>query len=152
MVPIEKTHWLAHRWAIELDTQPYGQLTAHVGRIEGHRVGQHASRAEYDAWLAAMRPLCLARFVAGRPRLHPATALIVAGEYRLGRIPPELWCGYDVIELLDLPDMTLLSAKVRAMYPSWTNAMIRVVRRGEVGPLHLKPAPNATGARLTLVA
>lgn len=79
MASIEKTNWLAHRWPIKLETHPYGQWTVHAGVIEGQRVGQRTSRPGYDKWLAEMRPVCLARFVAGRPKLHPSTALIVAG-------------------------------------------------------------------------
>jgi hypothetical protein len=33
-------------------------------------------------------------------------------------VPPELWCGYDTMLLIDMPAATLLSAKVRAMFPA----------------------------------
>jgi hypothetical protein len=34
----------------------------------------------------------------------------------------ELWCGYDTMLLIDMPAATLLSAKVRAMFPAWPGA------------------------------
>lgn len=152
MDAIERVNWLAHRWPISHGTFTYGTSKIHVGKIEGQRVAQKNSRKEYDLWAAALRPVCLARFIAGRPKVHPAVALIVAGEYRLGRIPPELWCGYDTVHLLDLPDLTLLSAKVRAMYPAWPKALIRVVRSDQLGQLGLRAAPDARGPKLRLVA
>ena len=103
MESIEKTNWLAHRWPIALDTCGYGNWTLHTARIEGQRVGQATSHEEFARWLAAMRPQCLARVIAGRKAFDPPVALVVSGEYRLGRIPPRLWCGYDAVELLDLP-------------------------------------------------
>jgi len=149
---IEKTNWLAHRWPIALDRSGYGNWTLHTGRIEGQRVGQAASREDYDRWFAAMRPQCLARLITARPALDPPVVLVVAGEFRLGRIPPRLWCGYDAVELLDLPPLTLLSAKARALFPAWPQALIRVVRRDQLGALGLRPAPDARGPRLRAVA
>lgn len=73
--PIEKKNWLAHRWPIDLRTHPYGQWTVHVDKVEGHRVGQHTSRVDYDTWLEGMRPVCLARFIAARTGPDPATAI-----------------------------------------------------------------------------
>ncbi len=95
--------------------------------------------------------MCLARFIAGCPALHPAVVLVFAGSYRLGRIPPELWCGYDITHLKDEAPETLLSAKVRAMFPAWPGALIRVVPESRLGTLHLLPAPDPRGARLRLV-
>lgn len=149
---IETVNWLAHRWPIELETRPYGQWEIHVGKIGGQRVGQRSSREEYDQWRKRARPTCLARFIASRASLHPAAVLITSGSYRLGRIPAELWCGYDVTELLDLPAVTLLSAKARAMFPAWPEAVIRVVQESRLPSLGLKPAPDARGARLRIVA
>ena len=149
---IEETNWLAHRWPIHMETYPYGQWTVHVAKIGDHRIGQTTSRGDYDAWLGRQRPACLARLIAERPAVHPPVALVVAGEYRLGRIPAELWCGYDATPLLDLPDLTILSAKVRAVFPDWPKALIRVVRRDVVKDLGLRPAPDARGPRLRAVA
>lgn len=149
---IEGNNWLAHRWSIELKASPYGQWVIHAGTVEGHRIGQAASREDYDLWHARQRPTCLARFIAGRPSVHPAAVLVVAGEYRLGKIPAELWCGYDVTHLLDLPPLTLISAKARAVFPDWPMAMLRVVRQDDVKGLRLKPAPAARGPRLRAVA
>ncbi|WP_448662517.1 hypothetical protein ACG3SL_17900 [Sphingomonas sp. CJ20] len=123
----------------------------HVGRVEGYRLGQANSREAYEAWKAAQLPICLARFVAGRRELHPPAVLVVAGRYRLGRIPPELWCGYDVTVLGDEPAATLLSAKVRAMFPDWPGALLRVVPKAQVPLLGLQRAPDAAGPRLRLV-
>jgi hypothetical protein len=151
MDAIERTNWLAHRWPIELETFSYGGWLIHVGRVEGHRLGQVNSAAEFETWRAAQRPLCLARFIAGRRELHPPAVLVVAGKYRLGRIPPELWCGYDATLLMDASAATLLSAKVRAMFPAWSDALIRVVPQDQVPALGLHPAPAAAGPRLRLV-
>jgi hypothetical protein len=151
MDAIEKTNWLAHRWPIELETYPYGGWLIHVGKVEGYRVGHTASAAEFEAWKAAQRPVCLARFIATRRALHPAAAVIFAGKYRLGRIPPELWCGYDVTLLIDEPAATLLSAKVRAMFPAWPSALIRVLPQAQVPSLDLQRAADAAGPRLRLV-
>jgi hypothetical protein len=71
-----------------------------------------------------MRPQRLARVIATRPARDPSVALVVAGEFRLGRIPPRLWCGYDAVELLDLAPLALLSAKARALFPAWPQAVI----------------------------
>lgn len=152
MDPIEKTNWLAHRWPIELETRSYGQWEIHTAKIEGQRIGQSGSRQEYDQWIARTRPICLARFIAGRSALHPAAVVITSGSYRLGRIPAELWCGYDVTELLDLPAVTLLSAKARAVFPAWPEAVIRVVHESRLEALALRPAPDPRGARLRIVA
>lgn len=149
---IEETNWLAHRWPIDMETYPYGQWMVHVAKIGDHRIGQTMSRGDHDAWLARQRPACLARLIAERPAVHPPVALVVAGEYRLGRIPAELWCGYDATPLLDLPVLTILSAKVRAVFPDWPKALIRVVRRDAVKDLGLRPAPDARGPRLRAVA
>jgi hypothetical protein len=148
---IEKTNWLAHRWPITLETSPYGRWIVHVGKVDGQRVGQRTSREEYDSWYAVAKPQCLARFIASR-RLDQPIALVIAGEYRLGRIPPELWCGYDAMELLDEPATTVLSAKARAMFPDWPQAVIRIVRKGEVSGLGLRAAPSPSGPRLRAVA
>lgn len=152
MDAVEKVNWLAHRWPVMLETYPYGGWLVHVAKVEGHRIAQATSREAFDHWLAGERPLCLARLIAGRSALHPAMALVTAGSYRLGRIPPELWCGYDVTHLLDMPPVTLLSAKVRAMFPAWPEAMIRVVRRDRLASLGLHPAPDPRGGRLRVVA
>jgi len=144
---IEDINWLAHRWPIALETSGYGNWTLHTARIDGQRVGQASSREDFDRRFAAMRPQCLARLIASRPALQPAVALVVAGEVRLGRIPPQLWCGYDGVELLDLPALTLLSAKVRALFPDWPQALIRVVRRDQLRALGLTPAPRAPQLR-----
>ena len=152
MDAIEKVNWLAHRWPIETEIRPYGQWQIHIARIEGERVGQRGSQHEYEQWREHVRPICLARFIAGRSSLHPAAVLITSGPWRLGRIPAELWCGYDVTELLDLPAVTLLSAKVRAMFPAWPDAVIRVVHEARLRSLGLKPAPDPRGARLRIVA
>ena len=77
--------------------------------------------------------------------------LIAAGKYRLGRIPPALWCGYDATLLMDAPAATLLFARVRAMFPAWPGAFIRVVPRAQLPALGLHPAPAAAGLRLRLV-
>src|SRR3982750_4029996 len=122
MDPIERANWLAYRWPISLDTFQYGSSQFYVGQIEKHRIRQCNSRDEYDAWLKAERPVCLARFIAERPALHPAVPIVFAGVYRLGRIPPDLWCGYDTTHLIDLPDATVISAKARALFPAWPTA------------------------------
>lgn len=152
MDAIDKINWLAHRWPIETETRPYGQWSIFTATIEGQRIGQQSSPEAFDQWLKRARPTCLARFVAGRSALHPAAVLITSGTYRLGRIPAELWCGYDVTELLDLPAVTLLSAKARAMFPAWPDAVIRVVQENRLGSLDLQPAPDSRGARLRIVA
>ncbi|UYY78390.1 hypothetical protein [Sphingomonas sp. R1] len=152
MDAIERTNWLAHRWQIELESFPYGEWLIHVGKVEGHRVVQTASAAEFEAWKAAQRPLCLARFIAERRELHPAEVVIFAGTHRLGRIPPELWCGYDVTLLIDEPPATLLSAKVRAMFPPWPGALVRVLPQAEVPTLGLRKAEKVSGPRLRLVS
>jgi hypothetical protein len=149
---IEKVNWLAHRWPIETEIRPYGQWNIYIAKVEGERIGQRSSRKDYDQWRERARPICLARFIAGRSSLHPAAVLITSGSWRLGRIPAELWCGYDVTELLDLPAVTLLSAKARAMFPAWPDAVIRVVQEARLGSLGLKPAPDPRGARLRIVA
>ena len=123
-----------------------------TAKIDGQRVGQRGSQQEFDQWLERARPICLARFIAGRSSLDLAAVLITAGTWRLGRIPAELWCGYGVTELLDLPAVTLLSAKARAMFPAWPEAVIRVVPEAKLGGLDLKPAPDPRGARLRIVA
>jgi hypothetical protein len=79
MDAIERTNWLAHRWPIELETYSSRGWLIHVGKVEGHRLGQINSAAEFETWRAAQRPLCLARFVAGRRELHP---------YRRRQVPP----------------------------------------------------------------
>ena len=135
-----------------METYPYGQWTVHVAKVGDHRIGQTMSRDDYDAWFARQRPACLARLIAERPALHSPVVLVVAREYRLGRIPAELWCGYDALPLLDLPNLTILSAKVRAVFPDWPKALIRVVGRDAVKSLGLKPAPDARGPRLRAVA
>ena len=151
MDAIERTNWLAHRWPVELKTFPYGEWTIHVGKVEGHRVVQTHSQAQYAAWVTEQRPMCLARFIAARRELHPAVVLVVAGNYRLGRVPPELWCGYDTTLLIDMPAATLLSAKVRAMFPAWPGALLRVVPQTQLPSLDLQRAPEAAGPRLRLV-
>lgn len=151
MEAVEKVNWLAHRWPVTLETFHYGIWLVHVGKVEGHRIAQATSREEYDAWLASAKPLCLARFIASRPALNPAIAVVTAGTYRLGRIPAELWCGYDVTHLLDMPVATLLSAKARAMFPAWPGALIRVVRQDQLASLDLQPAPDPHGPRLKVV-
>jgi hypothetical protein len=152
MDPIEKTNWLAHRWPIDLEAYSYGEWLIHVGRVEGHRLVQTTSAAEFEAWKAAHRPVCLARFIAGRRELHPAAAVIFAGKYRLGRIPAELWCGYDATLLIDEPPATLLSAKVRAMFPAWPGALVRVLPQAQLPALGLEKAVDAAGPRLRLVS
>jgi hypothetical protein len=152
MDSVEKVNWLAHRWLVDLETYQYGRWLVHVGKVEGHRIAQATSREEFESWLSRERPICLARFIAARPALHPAVVLVTAGSYRLGRIPPELWCGYDVTPLLDLPPVTLLSAKARAMFPAWPAALIRVVHQDRLGSLGLRPAPDPRGPRLKAVA
>jgi hypothetical protein len=75
-------------------------------------------------------PICLARWIADTSELHPALALIVSGKVRLGRIPPERWCGYDVLPLerFDIPRRAL-SVRARAMFPDMADVLI-MVRRG----------------------
>lgn len=146
MDAIEKTNWLAHRWPIETEIRPYGQWDIFTAKIEGQRVGQRGSKQEYDQWLERARPSCLARFIAGRLSLHPAAVLITSGTWRLGRIPAELWCGYDVTELLDLPAVTLLSAKVRAMFPAWPRGSDPGRARSEAGST--RSQAGARSARL----
>ncbi|RYD68600.1 MAG: hypothetical protein EOP58_00120 [Sphingomonadales bacterium] len=150
MASVEQTNWLAHRWPIQLEKYQYGQWLIHVGKVEGQKIFQGTSRAEYEQLRAQAKPLCLARFVASRPRAHPAAVLVVAGEYRLGRVPPDLWCGYDVTLLPDLPPLTCLSAKARAMFPDWPAAMLRILPAGQVASLDLRPVPR--GPRLRVVA
>lgn len=152
MDSVEKINWLAHRWPVEVETYQYGQWLVHVGKVQGQRIAQATSREDFERWRARERPLCLARFIAGRSALHPAVVLVTAGSYRLGRIPPELWCGYDVTHLLDLPPVTLLSAKARAMFPAWSGAVLRVVQQDRLASLELQPAPDARGPRLKVVA
>ena len=152
MDAIEKLNWLAHRWPIKKRTLPYGGWTIHIGEIDGQRVFQANDAAEYDKKLAQHRPMCLARFIAGQRALHPPVVLVIADTYRLGRIPPELWCGYDVIHLMDLPAVTLLSAKARAVFPAWPTALIRVVREDALPGLGLIAAPDARGPKLRAVA
>ena len=152
MDQIERVNWLAHRWPIKKRTQPYGGWTIHIGEIEGNRVLQATDAAEYDKKLAEQRPVCLARFLASQRALHPAIVLVVADTYRLGRIPPDLWCGYDVMHLMDLPAVTLLSAKARAVFPAWPTALIRVVREDALPGLGLIAAPDARGPKLRAVA
>ncbi|MDO7843560.1 hypothetical protein [Sphingomonas immobilis] len=152
MDAIERINWLAHRWPIKKRTFPYGRWTFHIGEIDGDRVFQTDSAEEYDRLMQQQRPICLARFIAGQKRLHPAVVLVVADTYRLGRIPPELWCGYDAVHLIDLPPVTLISAKARAIFPDWPQAMIRVVRQDGLGALNLSAAPDARGPRLRAVA
>jgi hypothetical protein len=149
---IERVNWLAHRWPIKKRTQPYGGWTLHIGEIEGNRVVQASDVAEYDALMQRQRPMCLARFIAGQRAVHPAVVLVVSETYRLGRIPPELWCGYDVTHLLDLPAVTLLSAQARAVFPAWPTALIRVVREDALPSLELVAAPDARGPKLRAVA
>jgi hypothetical protein len=149
---IKRVDWLAHRWPIKERTQLYGGWTIHMGEIEGNRILQATDAAEYDKKLAKQRPVCLARFIASQRTLHPAIVLVVADTYRLGRIPPELWCGYDVTPLMDLPAVTLLSAKARVVFPAWPNALIRVVREDALSALGLTAAPDARGPKLRAVA
>jgi hypothetical protein len=52
---------------------------------------------------------------------------------------------------MDAPAATLLFAKVRAMFPAWPGALIRVVPRAQLPALGLHPAPAAAGLRLRLV-
>jgi hypothetical protein len=151
MDAIERTNWLAHRWPIELETYSYGGWLIHVGKAEGHRIGQTTSAAAFAAWKAEQRPICLARFIAGHRVLHPPAVLIVAGKFRLGRIPPELWCGYDATLLMDAPMATLLSAKARAMFPAWPDVFVRVVPQAQVPSLDLQRAHDAAAPRLRLV-
>lgn len=86
--------------------------------------------------------MCLARFVASRPQAHPAAVLVVAGGYGLGRVPPDLWCGYDLTLLPEPPQLTCLSAKARAMFPHWPAAMLRIARKDQAAALELRPAPR----------
>ncbi|MHA6717879.1 hypothetical protein ACX40Y_00370 [Sphingomonas sp. RS6] len=151
MDPIERTNWLAHRWPIELETYDYGGWLIHVGRVEGYRLGQSNSAEAYEKWRSSQRPICLARFIAGRRELHPPVVLVVANNYRLGRIPPELWCGYDATLLQDEPAATLLSAKARAMFPAWPGVLLRVVPQAQLASLDLQRAPDAMRPRLRLV-
>jgi hypothetical protein len=148
---IERVNWLAHRWPIKKRTQPYGGWTIHMGEIEGNRVLQATDAAEYDKKLAKQRPVCLARFIASQRAAHPPAVLVVADTFRLGRIPPEPWCGYDATHLVDLPAFTLLSAKARAVFPDWPTAMIRVVRQDAVPGLNFVAAPDARGSKLRAV-
>lgn len=149
---IERVNWLAHRWPIKKRTQRYGGWTLHIGEVEGNRIVQASDAAEYDELIKRQRPVCLARFIAGQRALHPPVVLVVAETYRLGRIPPELWCGYDTTHLLDLPAVTLLSAKARAVFPAWPTALIRVVREDALPELGLVAAPDARGPKLRAVA
>jgi len=149
---IEKINWLAQRWPVKKRTQPYGSWTIHAGEIESNRVVQATSADDYSEKLRVLRPVCLARLIAGERWLRPVLVLVVADTYRLGRIPPELWCGYDVMHLLDLPAVTLLSAKARAVFPAWPNALIRVVREDTLPNLGLIAAPDARGPKLRAVA
>lgn len=96
--------------------------------------------------------MCLARFIAGQRAVHPAVVLVVSDAYRLGRIPPELWCGYDVMHLVSRPPITLLSAKARAVFPGWPTAMIRIAREDTVPGLGLVAAPQARGPQPRAVA
>lgn len=152
MDAIERVNWLAHRWPIKLETFHYGSWLMHAGKIEGQRIGQVASREEYDEWLGRQRPSCLARLISEWPSVHPPVVVVTAGSYRLGRIPAELWCGYDATHLIDLPVLTLLSAKARALFPAWPNALIRVVQQGDLRSLNLQSATDARGGRLRAVA
>ena len=152
MNAIERNNWLAHRWPIRKRTQPYGGWTIHIAEIDGQRIFQGADEEQYERLLNRQRPVCLARFIAGERRLHPVVVLIVSETYRLGRVPPELWCGYDVTPLLDLPPVTLLSAKARAVFPAWPQALIRVVREDGVAALGLDAAPAAQWPNLRAVA
>ncbi len=152
MDSIEATNWLAHRWPIKLKTRQYGVWTIHTGMVDGLNIGQAMSRADYDAWLLKQRPVCLARMIASRTEVHPALVLVVAGEYRLGRIPADLWCGYDATAVQEMPPLHVLSAKARAMFPAWPNALIRIVRQDQRHTIDLRPAPDARGPRLRAVA
>ena len=152
MNAIEKINWLAHRWPIKLRTQSYGGWTIHIGEVEGNRIFQASDRAEYDAALPRHKPICLARFIASQRKMHPVVVLVIADQHRLGRIPPEMWCGYDATHLIDLPAATLLSAKARAVFPAWPGALIRVVREGDVGSLGLTSAPATSTPQLRAVA
>jgi len=149
---IETVNWLAHRWPIKKRTLPYGGWTIHIGEIDGQRVFQANDADEYDQKVKLQRPVCLARFIAGYRAIHPAAVLVVADTFRLGRIPPELWCGYDVTHLVDMPAITLLSAKARAVFPNWPQATIRAVRQEDVPGLNLVAAPDARGPKLRAVA
>lgn len=51
----------------------------------------------------------------------------------------------------DEPEATLLSAKARAVFPSWPDALVRVVPEVQVSSLNLQPTPGAAGPRLRLV-
>ena len=152
MDAIERINWLAHRWPIKKRTQLYGGWTIHIAEIDGQRIFQGADKEQYDMLFRKQRPVCLARFIAGERGLHPAVGLIIADTYRLGRIPPELWCGYDVTHLPDLPPATLLSAKARAVFPAWPHARIRIVREDGLAALGLEAVPSAQEPRLRAVA
>jgi hypothetical protein len=137
---IENTNWLAHRWPIKVTSMPYGGRTLYMPTLEGHEIGSCQTEEDARKWIEEARPQCLARWIAGRPSLHPADALIVDGKKRLARIPPDLWCGYDVLEVQRLPPIKLISAKARAIFPDGKHVLIVVAQRGEVRALGLMPA------------
>lgn len=119
---------------------PYGGRTLSMPTLEGHQVGSCQTEADARKWIGEARPQCLAHWIAGRPSLHPAVALIVDGKKRLARIPPDLWCGYDMLEVQRLPPIKLISAKARAIFPDGTHVLIVVAQRSEVRALGLTPA------------
>jgi hypothetical protein len=64
--------------------------------------------------------------------MHPAEAVIWGSGDRLGRIPADLWGGYDALRISGtIHDMIVLSAKACAVFPDKTGVLIKVGRHRE---------------------
>lgn len=141
---IEQTNWLAHRWPMAVRPLPWGGGTRWSPVLEGKELCSTDSREAAEAWIAAAKPMCLARYVASRPRLHPAAVIIFDGDIRLGRIRPEHWCGYDAFQVEWLDRHVVLSAKARAMFPAGKNVRLMIVEQRQVRSLGLRPPRAAS--------
>ena len=137
---IKDTNWLAHRWPVQVSKRAWGNLDLRELKVEGYGIRTVSDPAKVQEALAEIAPICLARWIADTSELHPAVALIVSGKVRLGRIPPDRWCGYDVLPLarFDTPRCAL-SARARAMFPEMPEVLIVVTARHLVRRLGLQP-------------
>lgn len=125
---LTEVNWLDHHWPFSIRRAPFSS-----GRYEITPDGQLTlatldSSAACRRWIKALRKSCLAEIVARHADLAPVEAIILAnGSRRLGRIKPELWGGYDAIEVSRSRDeVTILSAKARAAFPDHKAVFIRL--------------------------
>ncbi|MES2042610.1 MAG: hypothetical protein V4475_01975 [Pseudomonadota bacterium] len=120
--------WLAYRWAVSIDVRWLAGTATFFVMAGGCEVHHCGTREAAERWVATARPSSLADMITDWAGASAAIALIEGGrEGRLARIPARLWPSYDAMRVNATDaQLTLLSAKARAMFPAARAVFIRV--------------------------